>query len=707
MMSVEKREERGEKREGSAGPDTRMISTHRAWVFWGTAVLLLAAFLRTVWLADIPPGLAQDEVLNADIVTFIRGGEHALFFRHGFGHEPLYHYYAVPFQILLGDNLLSIRLPAVYLGLLLIAATIRWVKRDFGAMPAIITGFSLAISWWPIIFSRIGLRPIMEPLLLVGMAWFWKRPLLAGLFLGLSFYTYTGARVVLLIPLIVWGWQVARGRWRGNRHQATVNNQSSTKNEPSPNPSAKLKTHLPITQSPNHLITPFFDQSQDQPPSSHSLITFLTALLIALPMQITLWRDPSLQQRVDQLSGPIDALLQGNVQPIWQTTVATLGVFSFTGDPRWTYTLPERPLFDPITSIFFYIGLIWLIYQVRKPQNLLVLVWFIITLVPSAITPQAPSIIRIIGALPLVYLMVGLGIEQVGHWLRYSIKNQWVKTAVFAPMLLFLLLFNLNRTVQNGFIAWPNAQETQAKYQTTLLHMSRYLKQVPSDRPPLLADSFFEPIDADSFQRNLGYDPNARWVQLAPNAGALVWPNGQPTRLFTPEFAAIPVELFHHAGFAEQPIYRSESAPSFAVYQLPSLDYTAVDDTLLFNNVIQLVGVEMPLYVNQETVEIYTYWKVYDPLPWDLTAFVHVLGDTPQPVTQHDGFDVATENLQPNDIILQRHSLVLPENLERPYDIHIGLYLSQTGERWQILANSEETYLFKDEFLFDGNGGDE
>ncbi|MCA9961730.1 MAG: hypothetical protein KC443_21975, partial [Anaerolineales bacterium] len=131
----------------------------RRFLGWATVVLLLAALLRLLVLQDVPPGLAQDEVLNADIVTFIRQGYHALFFREGYGHEPLYHYWSVPFQVLLGDNVLSVRLPAVCLGLLLVAATMRWAKREFGEETAVVAGFGLAVSWWPLIFSRIGLRP--------------------------------------------------------------------------------------------------------------------------------------------------------------------------------------------------------------------------------------------------------------------------------------------------------------------------------------------------------------------------------------------------------------------------------------------------------------------------------------------------------------------------------------------------------------------
>jgi 4-amino-4-deoxy-L-arabinose transferase-like glycosyltransferase len=136
-------------------------------------ILLLAAAFRLVALPDLPPGLAQDEVLDADIALFIRGGEHALFFRHGYGHEPLYHYLAAPFAPLLGDNWLAIRLPSVYLGLLLVALTMRWARRDYGAAAALVAGLGLAISWWPVVFSRIGIRPILAPLLLVAAVWFW------------------------------------------------------------------------------------------------------------------------------------------------------------------------------------------------------------------------------------------------------------------------------------------------------------------------------------------------------------------------------------------------------------------------------------------------------------------------------------------------------------------------------------------------------
>ncbi len=173
------------------------------WFIWlATFVLLLAGALRLVLLADVPPGLSQDEVLNADIVKFILRGEHALFFRHGFGHEPLYHYLSVPFQLVLGDNVLAIRLPSAFLGMVMIAITMRWAKRDFGMIAALIAGLGLAVSWWAIVFSRVGIRPMLEVVLLVAAVWAWpRRPWLAGVLLGLTIYSYTAGRFIFLLPL--------------------------------------------------------------------------------------------------------------------------------------------------------------------------------------------------------------------------------------------------------------------------------------------------------------------------------------------------------------------------------------------------------------------------------------------------------------------------------------------------------------------------
>lgn len=634
------------------------------FLWLATAILLLAAVLRLVALQDVPPGLAQDEVLDADIAALIRQGQHAFFFREGYGHEPLYHYWTVPFAPLLGDNVLAIRLPAVFLGLFLVAAVLRWARRDFGPIVAVVAGLGLAISWWPIIFSRIGIRPILEPLLLVGMALYWPRhPWLAGLFLGLSLYSYTAARVVFLIPLLLIPYLLIRQR-RSRTEQ----------------PSARLRG---------------------------TILMLLVAALIYLPMGLTLWADPSLQQRVEQLGGPLEALRQGDLEPVWLATKATLGVFSFTGDPRWTYTLPDRPLFDPLTSLLFYGGLLLAVVRWRQPRYMLLLIWLGVTLLPSALTPQAPSTVRLVGAMPVVYLLPGLAagwlwrvvqaangrlqvasdkLQVTSNKLQVTSNMLHVSRLALYGLLVLLLAINLGRTVRDGFQRWPAALETREKYQTVLMDIGRYWR-AHQTRHWVVTEGFFEPIDGDSLRRNLGFDPGVRWVQTgAEVAGAIVFPGGatgQAGRLYVPEFASPAPELLAMAGISPQPLYRSDGRPSFAVYALPARPPTTlITPPITFGEQVTLLGYELHQPEGDRPLQLYTYWRVETSPPWDLKAFVHLLADDVAPVTQHDGLDAATATLQPGDRWLQRHLLPLPAPFpEGPFSLAVGLYTSGNGQR--------------------------
>ena len=632
----------------------RHTALHRSrnrFLLWATAVLLLAALLRLVALRDVPPGLSQDEVLNADVVTFIRQGYHTLFFREGYGHEPLYHYWAVPFQILFGDNVLSIRLPAVYLGLLLVAAAMRWSKREFGPLTAVLTGLGLAISWWPIIFSRVGLRPIMEPLLLLIFAWFWpRRPWLAGLFLGLSVYTYTGARVVFLIPLLLFLYWLVAGRWIGGPRRR-------------------------------------FLRWQVLQPLVAALIVLFASLLVVLPLALALRADPTLQQRVQQLEGPLAALQQGDLQPILATTLTTLGVFSFTGDPRWTYTLPGRPLFDPLTALFFYGGLLLSLVRFRRPAYAFALIWLFVGLISSAVTPQAPSTIRLIGAMPVVYLMPALALA----WLWQQIEvHQWShdgrrRLAKGGLVTLFVLLFvgNLVSTVRDGFVRWPMALETRLKYQTVWQDVAAYLQKAPQDGL-VFADGFYRPITADSLRRNLAFPLPARWVQTGAGvAGAIVLPQEEDAHLYVPEFAAPDMQLMQAAGIDPTPLYRSRGTPSFAVYELPGTpELTVSSQPATFGGVITLVGYNTLLASDQVSLQLFTIWQVEDSLPDDLASFAHWLDEDGAIISQHDGFDAAPQLLRPGDLVVQRHVLPLTGPLPQgENELHVGLYTREDGNR--------------------------
>lgn len=662
----------------------------RVWLLMALLVLLGAAALRLAQPADLPPGLAQDEVLDADIAAFIRRGEHAFFFRHGYGHEPLYHYWAVPFQALFGDNVLSIRLPAVYLGLILIALTLRWARGSFSAAAALTAGAGLAVSWWPIIFSRIGIRPILEPVLLVLAVWVWPvqateigrrsllRATLAGIVLGLSLYSYTAARVMLLLPPAMMahaGLDWLLGRLR-------------------PGDAGKAAERAGVRRAW----------------VGHAGIVLLASLATAIPLWLTLRANPELQQRLAQLEGPLVALQQGDWRPALQTTIATLGVFSFSGDPRWTYSLPGRPLFDPITSLLFYGGLLLAAWRWRQPAYFLLAAWLGLAMLPSALSPDAPSTVRLIGALPVVYLMPGLAVATVYCLFRVrrqaAAAGERARLGLLLAAALLLLGFNLLRTVRDGFIRWPSELETRLRYQSVLLDIARrYDAQTAPQGPPVVADAFFEPIDADSLRRDLGRDPQARWIQSGDSvAGAMVWPAGTSpeTRslVYVPEFAPLDADLVELAGVESEPEYRSSGAPSFAVYALPADPpaLAAIVEALFRDPAgaeqdhgLRLLGfipqtdaqpddwlIDMP-----GALSLATLWEAIGPLPDDAALFVHLRDEDGRVAAQHDGLDVGPRTLRPGDRLLQRHILTLAEPLPvGEYLLVAGLYRRGEGRRY-------------------------
>jgi 4-amino-4-deoxy-L-arabinose transferase-like glycosyltransferase len=51
----------------------------------------------------------------------------------------------------------------------------------------------------------------------------------------------------------------------------------------------------------------------------------------------------------------------------WAGVRACLKMFFLRGDPYIRFNLPHRPLFDPITAILFLIGIVTLILKLRPP----------------------------------------------------------------------------------------------------------------------------------------------------------------------------------------------------------------------------------------------------------------------------------------------------------------------------------------------------
>ncbi len=608
------------------------------------AIILLATFMRAWRLFDIPPGLAQDEVLNADIAENILNGQHALFFREGFGHEPLFHYIGAIFQRLLGDNALAIRLPSVLIGVVTVALVIALAQRWFDEQVALWAGLAVAVSWWGVIFGRIGIRAQLEALLLCCTALLWqRRPFFAGIFLALACYTYSPA-----IVMLAWPFGVALHNWVLRRFD------SSRK------PSAMQR---------------------------NGLIVGSVAIVFAAPLYIYLALNPDLLERGGQLSGGVTALFEGNWRPLFDQSWQTLTYFFRNGDPRWTYNVPTVPLFDPVNFLLFLAGISVTIWQ-RSVRGVVLLTWLGVGILPSMLTPDAPSSIRMIGALPPTFVLLAVGYDWTIRALTSRSSIMWVDQ-IFG---LFGILALVASTAFNGFNVWANAPEVQTqKYQTVFAAIADEIGE--SDALAVISEDYFEPIDADSIRRELGYDAETRWVQ---GGMAVVLPNGHSADFYVRDSADLNPLISPYLSLSEKS--HGFHFTTYALNGFTTDNFTPLSTT--FGDVLRLEGVKVVQTAADQPIVLLTHWTILQTPPDDVRIFTHLLAeDASEPLTQFDGFDGAAETLKPNDQLLQLH-LLKRVDLPTDFTILIGLYQLNSLQRLPINANDTTVAVPQEQLQF-------
>jgi hypothetical protein len=75
-------------------------------------------------------------------------------------------------------------------------------------------------------------------------------------------------------------------------------------------------------------------------------------------------------------------------------------------------------------------------------------------------------------------------------------------------------------------------------------------------------------------------------------------------------------------------------------------------------------------------LELTTTWLVTAPVERPLSLMAHLVDATGQPIAVGDGLGISIDQLQPGDLVVQRHPLSIPS------DLPVGQYWLQTGAYW-------------------------
>ncbi len=366
----------------------------RQTFLWGTvAVLLVAAALRLVACGDVPPGLYHDEAIHGLDALDVLRGDLGLYFPANNGREPLFIYLVSLTVGLLGQSPFALRLTAVPVGLLTVAATAALGRVLFSHRVGLLAAAVLAVTLWHVHLSRVAFRAVLLPLFVALVIWLgtmaWRTGkrrywLAAGLLYGLSFYTYTAARFT---PVALASFGLCALLTRA--------------------------THRRSPLAPSGL-----------------LIALLAALLTLLPLAAyTIAHPDVVLGRLDQV-----ALWHTNGTVPWralvENTLRTAGMFFVRGDRIWRHNIPYRPVFDPLLGAAFVIGLLVALHRARRdPSAAFVLVWTGVMTLPTLLAVDAPHFLRAVGVLPVVALLPALGLDallphrqRAGHpYLRWAL----------------------------------------------------------------------------------------------------------------------------------------------------------------------------------------------------------------------------------------------------------------------------------------------
>lgn len=676
-----------------------MTRHHRILI--GLLILLVATFFRLWMFGDVPPGLQHDEIFKAEEgVRLIENGDFRLFYPTNQGHEGAFVWLLGISYMLVGINMLMIKFPAFVCGILTISLMFRFGCRAYSPQVGVVASGLTAVSFWSVFASRVGLRAVMLPmvvlLVLLGIHALlqskksqntWGIAIFTGLLLGFAIYTYTSSFALHLtyaffLPML---WVIRRDSFREHWRKL--------------------------------------------------LAVGIIGAIITLPMVYIRITDPQGDNRVNSITTPLQEAQAGNPQLLIDNAFKLAGMPAFVGDPTWRYNVSGRPLFALPIGLLVYAGVLIALAQIRrKPLNIMLLGLAIIGLLPSLVTVLAPSFLRSIIMMPSVMLFIGITIDQVRQLFP---KTQWVSWS----LVLAVISITAISDYQAYFVDWAKSQNPILNYhdemeqgatvfeiyRDDLQQLAHYLQN--QDESLVFVSTPDSELDPLIYKFSGAASPDKTHIVFF-NAFANIVLSEEPTLLFVSPLS--PISEKHTKWLTEaygttqvDQILRQDGAVAFDVYRLSATNilltetlntiaqrdvYIDVNDEqsiigypVNFGNLLLFRGLEIPretVYGENDGVNNQLY---FEPLLKSsgatLNVFLHLINDKHEVVAQRDLLGVSPAYWHPNIIIMQDNFVPFWERVPAgDYTLTLGVYDWQTGDRIPVLDTmgqpiSDQIYL--------------
>ena len=634
-------------------------------LFFMLFCLMATAVLRIPNLEGIPTGVHYDEAANGILSAEIGRGESLPIFIESYtGKEVLFFYLVGGLMHLVGDSLFALRLTAVFVGLLTVAATY-WLGFEIfrDRRIAILSASLLAISFWHILFSRLGFRAITQPLLqaLTVAALLhgfrlnkWRWFVFAGICLGLTGYTYLAARlfpVLLLLGLLPILMQ--RANWKGRWQQAVV--------------------------------------------------TGLVALVVLAPLLAYFFTNPdAFWVRITQVATDETSL------SVSDSLIRSLQMFFLRGDPYVRFNIPERPLFDMVTGGFMVVGWFTLLWHWRKVEDdwqksgvLILLLAPFVMLLPTALATNeiVPSNLRAIGLIPFVFYLPAYGL----YVLLQDLFNRYQKpnptNAMWTVSAIILFLGGLF-AFQLYYIDWGARNDAFLEVDGDLTNLAPALDEIDDEDATLYVSALHYQHPTLAFLSD--QYGQIKWL---PNSEAIVFP-AQGTAVYAYPYKS-QLQPWTHPYLEQSQIVETGATPggdiAFTIYQLDEMPVVQPEQqtNATFGNDITLLGYD--LLAEQQvdgTVPLLLYWQAHLPQTEDFTPFVHLEDQWGHRWGQTQTFAYPGTQWERDDIILQKVDVEVPPGTPPGnYRLRVGLFSGNTGE--QLLRVDENGRFAGDAYIIE------
>ena len=440
----------------------KTINNRSSWILSMATlfgILVLALFLRMYNIENVPSGIYPDEAVNAtDALHALKTNHFKLFYENNQGREGLFINLQALSLKFFGISVFALKFWSMIfgtltvLGVYLLAQEI-WHKRTV----SLIGAYFIAVSFWAINFSRIGFRAIMVPFLLSFSLYYFIRGLrtksfvsfgLSGFIFALGLHTYIAFR---LAPLIL------------------------------------IFFLIGLILSYKNFLKIYW---------RHALTFIACAFIAAAPMFYDFYTYPEhFNSRAAHVSIFSPEINHGD---FWGTLFKTLGLslikYNFVGDQNFRHNYAPYPILDPITSIAFLVGFLYLIPRtinllIRRLRdkdrnkelsiNFLFLGWFFTMLMPEFLTDEGlPHALRAIGTIPVVFLIAATPFLWVSEKLKHAKPGmKIIIISSFAFLLIGLGLFNAIKY----HIFYANNPKQHESFNENFKNMAIYLEALPKE----------------------------------------------------------------------------------------------------------------------------------------------------------------------------------------------------------------------------------